>query len=89
VIASGGAPFWGPANVNPAKRPPPPACHVPAVVGKTLGAAKRAITKGDCKVGKVTRKHASRKHRGKVISQKPKAGGSRPVGATVNLVVGR
>jgi hypothetical protein len=89
VIASGSDPYWGRANVNPAKRPPPPACHVPKLVGKTLGAARRALAKAGCAVGKVTRRHSSHRNKGRVISQTPRVGTSRPVGTKVSLVVGR
>jgi subtilisin family serine protease len=46
-------------------------CVVPNVKGKTLAAARRAIRKRHCKVGRVTRAFSSVKQ-GRVISQSPK-----------------
>jgi beta-lactam-binding protein with PASTA domain len=40
-------------------------------------------------VGKVTRKHAVRKKRGKVVAQSPKAGKKLDAGGKVNLTVGK
>src|SRR5207249_3470990 len=47
-------------------------CVVPKLKGKTLSAAKRAITKAHCSVGKITKVKSSQKNKGKVISQSPK-----------------
>jgi uncharacterized delta-60 repeat protein len=58
-------------------------CVVPKVKGKTLRAAKRALKRAHCAVGKVTRT------RGRVLSQKPKPGTKRPAGAKVALKVGK
>lgn len=72
--------------------PPPPArparCKVPKVVGKKLPAARRLITRGRCRVGRVRRARSARP-RGRVLSQSPRAGVSRTRGARVNLVVSR
>ena len=69
----------------------PPACVVPELVGKKLGAAKRAIKAAGCKVGKVTRPKA-RKHKklGRliVIASKPSAGKTLPAGSKVGLKLG-
>jgi hypothetical protein len=65
-----------------------PACLVPKLKGKKLGAAKKALNAADCKVGKVTRKQSSRKP-GRVISQKPKSGTLLPPGSKVALVVSK
>jgi hypothetical protein len=64
-------------------------CRVPRVVMKKLPVARRAITKAGCRVGKVKRKRAARRKRGRVISQSPKAGRTLARGARVNLVVGK
>ena len=73
--------------------PPTPAalrrCVVPKLAGKTLAAAKAALSKASCKTGKVTRAKSRRIKKGRVISSKPKAGTSRPNGAAVALVVSR
>jgi plastocyanin len=72
--------------------PPPPAaqprCKVPKVVGKRLAAAKRAITRARCRVGRI-RRARSRKARGMVVKQSPRAGVRRPRGTRVHLVVSR
>jgi uncharacterized delta-60 repeat protein len=46
-------------------------CIVPKVRGKTLGAARKAIKKAHCSVGKVTRAFSAKVKKGRVISQKP------------------
>jgi hypothetical protein len=81
------------APVTPPPPPPPPPassrCRVPRVVGRTLGRAATLILRGHCRVGRVTRRQAVRKKRGKVLAQSPRAGRSLEVGSQVNLVVGR
>ena len=47
------------------------ACKVPALKGKTLAAAKKALKKANCAVGTVTNKPSSKVAKGKVISSKP------------------
>ena len=68
--------------------PPVPKCKVPRLVGKTLARARRMIRVAHCSVGRISRAR-SRRARGRVVSQKPRAG--RVLGATakVNLVVSR
>jgi len=63
-------------------------CLVPDLIGKTLAAAKAAITKSLCTFGKLTRKHAAQGEKGRVLSQKPRAGTRKPAGAKVELVLG-
>jgi PASTA domain-containing protein/List-Bact-rpt repeat protein len=63
-------------------------CVVPNVVGKSLSAAKRAIRKAFCSVGKV-RTAASSKRKGLVVSQRPKRGRRLKQHAKVSLVVSR
>jgi PASTA domain-containing protein/List-Bact-rpt repeat protein len=62
-------------------------CVVPDVVGKTLKAAKRALTRADCAVGKVTAVPSSRAKKGHVVSQKPKRGKRLRARTKVRLVV--
>ena len=62
-------------------------CKVPAVKGKTLGAAKSALKKANCAVGKVTDKASSTVAKGKVISSSPKAGTTHKAGTKVALTV--
>jgi hypothetical protein len=64
-------------------------CLVPKVVGKKLAKAKTLIKKAGCRVGTVTRKHASKRKRGRVLRQSPAAGKRKPLGTKVKLVVGR
>lgn len=68
--------------------PPPARCRVPRVVGKRLAPARRAIRARHCRVGRV-RYLRSRRARGRVISQRPRAGRTLANGARVNLVVSR
>ena len=65
-----------------------PICLVPKVKGKTLAAAKSALTQAHCKTGKVTKKFSKVK-KGHVISQSPKPGTNRAAGAKVNLVISK
>jgi hypothetical protein len=60
-------------------------CVVPKVKGKRLRAAKRAIRKAHCSVGKVTTAFSERVKKGRVISQKPKAGKKLAAGSKVKL----
>ena len=73
-------------NTSP---PPVKKCVVPKVVGLKLAKAKTKIKKAHCRVGKVTKKHSSKKKRGKVIKQSPKAGKKLKVNSKVNLTVGK
>ena len=70
--------------------PPPPTtqCVVPKLKGKKLGAAKIAIRKAHCRVGKVTKVKSTRKHRNRVLSQNPKPGKHLREGSKVALKVG-
>jgi hypothetical protein len=63
-------------------------CLVPNLVGKNLAAAKRAIKKAFCSVGKVTTVASSRP-KGMVISQKPKRGKRLKQHAKIGLVVSK
>jgi subtilisin family serine protease len=63
-------------------------CVVPNVRGKTLAAAGRAIRKGHCRVGRVTRAFSSVRN-GRVISESPRPGRILRAGATVALKVSR
>jgi PASTA domain len=71
------------------ENPTPVTCRVPNVRSKKLRAARSAITKAHCRVGKVRRKASKRIKRGRVISQSPKAGTKLPNRGKVNLVVSR
>jgi uncharacterized delta-60 repeat protein len=64
-------------------------CVVPSVKGRRLRNAKRVIRRAYCSVGHVRRVFSSWHWKGRVISQKPKLGVQRRVGAKVRLVVGK
>lgn len=66
----------------------PAPCTVPAVVGKSLTAAKAALPRRHCRLGRVTRVRSA-KRRGTVVAQRPRAGRILPSGAKVNLAVSR
>ena len=62
---------------------------VPNVIHNTLGRAKSRIRHRHCRVGHITRKFSSRRLKGKVIRQSPRAGRRLANGHRVNLVVGK
>jgi hypothetical protein len=64
-------------------------CGVPNVRGATLEAAKRAIARGGCRVGRIRSSYSNSVKRGRVISQRPLAGVLLPRGGKVNLIVSR
>jgi hypothetical protein len=63
-------------------------CTVPQVRKKALSAAKRAIVRAHCRVGKIRRSYST-VTKGRVTSQSPKAGTMLPGGGKVKLVVSR
>ena len=76
----------------------PGLCAVQYVEGKTLPAAKRTLSRANCRVGTIRRAYSKRPRpgspsrwvkRGRVISQKPYFGAVRPGGSKVDLVVSR
>jgi serine/threonine-protein kinase len=69
--------------------PVAPRCVVPRLKGKKLAAAKKALRKAHCAVGKVTKRRAGVRLRGKVLSSKPRAGSKRPAGTRVALIVAK
>jgi alpha-tubulin suppressor-like RCC1 family protein len=65
------------------------ACVVPKVKGRGLRAAKRAIRRHNCSVGRIKRAASRRVRKGHVVSQKPKPGKRLKRGAKVRLVVSK
>lgn len=63
-------------------------CVVPKLKGRRLKAAKRAIKRANCQVGRVVRRHA-RARRRRVIGQRPRAGSQHAAGSPVKLIVSR
>jgi len=86
-------PLAGPPPPGPPPPPPPPPpqtaiCRVPRVIGRQLRAARTAIRKANCRIGRV--RHArSRARRGRVIAQRPRAGRRLPRGTRINVTVSR
>ncbi len=67
-------------------RTAPVRCIVPHLAGDSLKAARRALAKGHCRLGKVTRPHHVAPHtRLKVKSQRPPGGSVRPAGTKVSV----
>jgi uncharacterized delta-60 repeat protein len=66
-----------------------PRCHVPRLVGMTRRAAKAAITRANCRLGRVGRKASARPRAGRVLSQHPAPGAYLPNGSRIDLVVSR
>jgi serine/threonine-protein kinase len=62
---------------------------VPSVKGKPLAVAKRRIAAAHCRIGRVTRANSKTVRKGRVISQRPRAGRRLLRGSRVNLVVSR
>jgi hypothetical protein len=68
-------------------------CRVPRLKGKSLAGkkgrleVKKAIKQRGCKPGKVKRQHSKKAPKGKVISQRPKAGKMVTAGTKVKVVV--
>ncbi len=85
-----GPPPPDPSPCEPACPPPPPArkCRVPRVVGKKLATARTAIRRARCSVGRI-RRARSRRAKGRVVGQSPRAGRRVRDGTRVNLVVSR
>jgi hypothetical protein len=64
-------------------------CVVPNLRGKTLTAAKRALSTHFCSLGKVGHSFSTAVKKGRVISEKPKPGERLQHGAKVNLVLSK
>jgi streptogramin lyase len=67
---------------------PIPSCVVPKLKGKTLTQARRLIARAHCKLGKVTQPKGHTKHKLVVVSQKPGARKTLPVGAKIAVRLG-
>ncbi len=81
----------------PPPAPPPPnhkrhhkpsgACKVPRLRGRTLAAAKVALRRAHCGVGKVVKRKSSALAKGHVIASHPRAGSRHRAGTRVKLTV--
>jgi PASTA domain-containing protein len=98
TVGSGPAPPPPPPPQPPPPAPPPPppppavppqrTCRVPRVVGKSIGAARAAVRRAGCMVGRV-RSARSARPRGRVLRQAPRPGIRVRRGTRVSLVVSR
>jgi hypothetical protein len=68
---------------------PAASCKVPNVVGKSLAAARRALTQRHCRVGKVSHAYSRKHKKGTVSSQSRRPGRILARNAKVNVVVSR
>jgi Ca2+-binding RTX toxin-like protein len=94
-------PIEPPPPPPPAVAPPPPPparprtpprivrCLVPNVRGKPLATARALVRRRNCAAGKVSRAYSRKVKKGRVISQRPRAGARLARGAKVKLVVSR
>jgi uncharacterized delta-60 repeat protein len=64
-------------------------CVVPNVRGKKLPAARKSIKQALCRVGTVSRQRSKPAKKGRVLSQRPKAGATVVGGTKVSLVLGK
>ncbi|HEY1594673.1 MAG TPA: PASTA domain-containing protein [Thermoleophilaceae bacterium] len=64
-------------------------CIVPNLLNRTLPSAKRRLAKHNCTLGKVKKKHAARRKRGRVVRQKPAPGTKLPNSGKVTLFLGK
>jgi beta-lactam-binding protein with PASTA domain len=64
-------------------------CNVPSVVGLKFGKARAKLVRAHCRVGKVTKRFSTRKKKGRVVAQRPRAGRTLPAGGKANLTVGK
>jgi uncharacterized delta-60 repeat protein len=83
------APRTGPADFAVARYAAIRFCVVPKVRGKTLAAARSALTNALCKVGTIKRTYSASVGKGRVISQRPAPCTRLAELAKVNLVVSR
>jgi len=65
----------------------PRRCQVPYLRGTSLARARMLLKRGNCRLGKVTRRR-SRSANGVVTAQSPRAGVQRPAGTVVAVTIG-
>jgi hypothetical protein len=86
------APTPGPGpGSGPAPSPPPPVagpvCTVPRIKGMKLPAAKRALRRAHCRVGRIKHRHSKKVRRGRVVATSPGRGRRMVAGSKVELFV--
>jgi PASTA domain len=67
----------------------PRRCLVPKLRRKTLRAARAAIVRNRCRLGRVQRRFSSRMRAGRVLAQRPRAGARLAAGTRIHLVVSK
>jgi hypothetical protein len=67
----------------------PPPCKVPRLRGKTLAAARHALSSHGCSLGRVRRAHSRTVRRGRVVSSSLRPGTTHRNGTRVGLVLSR
>jgi hypothetical protein len=79
------------ANFDDTTPPPskPVQCVVPKLKGKKLAAARTALRKHHCGVGKITKVKSTARNRGRVVAEKPNPGKHLRKGAKVALKIGK
>jgi hypothetical protein len=89
VAGKANAPQTFTYEAPPVVLPPPPLvrCTVPNLKGKSLNAAKAALEKAKCKLGKVTKSGGATPKSGKVSKQGAKAGAKVAVGTKVDVTL--
>jgi len=89
VTASNAAGHTSATSAQTAAVPMPPVpCLVPKLKGKTVTKARTSLRNAHCTLGHVSYAH-SRVRRGRIASQRPHAGATRPHGTKVSVVVSR
>lgn len=83
-----------PEDLPRTEDPSPPStpqatCVVPRLKGLRPVAARKVLTEAGCAFGEVTRNPARRHRRGRIVRQATAPGTSLPLGAVVDVVVGR
>jgi uncharacterized delta-60 repeat protein len=89
IVAAGTASQEGSRYKIALARYLPSYCLVPRLAGKSLGAAKRAITGAHCALGKIHRAYSRTFPKDHVIAQSPAAGGRLAEDSAVNVTVSR
>jgi PASTA domain len=74
--------------IHPVTRPTR-RCLVPRLRGRTLRAARAAIVRNRCRVGRVQHRFSTRIRAGRVVSQTPRAGVRLAAGTRIHLVVSK
>ncbi len=85
---SGSAKLTVKAASGPTKPKSKP-CVVPKLAGKTVAAARRALRRAGCTLGRTTKRRSTKVRAGRVVSSNPKRGAHRRHGTRVALVVSR